>query len=307
MKRRVIGMLLVLAWVWVSCSLHDAYLEPEDAGRDFQLQGEYASPASVHAVQVIALGDGKFRAVRLGGGLPGAGWNGRTRAETHGRVEGDAVVFEDGSRIEGGVFRLGEEGPSLPRVERVSRTQGLPPPKGAIVLSDPRGQHVEGEFDSRGLLAAGARSREGFQSARIHVEFRTPFMPDADAQARGNSGVYIQNRYEVQVLDSFGLSGEWNECGGLYKVRKPSVNMAFPPLSWQTYDIDFVAARFDESGNKVAPARISVLHNGVPIHEDVIIPDTTGGGDAEGPEPGPLHLQDHWDRVFFRNVWVLPR
>ena len=82
--------------------------------------------------------------------------------------------------------------------------------------------------------------------------------------------------------------------------------MAFPPLAWQTDDIDFVAARFDEAGGKLSPARITVLHNGVPIHENVVLPNTTGGGDPEGPEPGPLHLQDHWDPVFFRNVWLLP-
>jgi hypothetical protein len=307
MKRLAMLLLLVSASPLASCGMHSAFLEPEDAGPDFQRQGEYASQAVGQGVQVIALGDGAFRAVHLPGGLPGAGWDGRSRVETLGRGDGSGVAFEDGSRIEAGAFRIGSHGPSLPRVERSSPTLGAPPPAGAIVLSDASGERVEGELDARGLLAAGARSRDRFQSARIHVEFRTPFMPDADAQSRGNSGIYIQNRYEVQILDSFGLRGEWNECGGLYKVRKPSVNMAFPPLAWQTYDIDFVAARFDESGNKISPARISVLHNGVPIHENVAIPNTTGGGDPEGPEPGPVVLQDHWDPVFFRNVWVLPR
>ena len=108
------------------------------------------------------------------------------------------------------------------------------------------------------------------------------------------------------MLASFGLSSEWNECGALYRERQPRVNMAFPPLAWQTYDIDFVAARFDGAGNKLSPARITVLHNGVPIHENVAIPGTTGRGDPEGPEPGRLRLQDHGDPVFFRNVWVLP-
>jgi len=256
---------------------------------------------------VIALSGGAFRAVHLEGGLPGAGWNGRTRVESEGRAVDAIVRFEDGSVIEGGVFRIGKHGPSLPRVERVSPTMGAAPPEGALVVFDGSAERVEGEVDARGLLAAGARSRDSFQSARIHVEFRTPFMPGAEGQARGNSGIYIQNRYEVQVLDSFGLSGEWNECGGLYKLRKPSVNMAFPPLSWQTYDIDFVAARFDGAGNKRVAARITVLHNGVPIHENVAIPNTTGRGDPEGPDPGRLHLQDHGDPVFFRNVWVRPR
>ena len=132
-------------------------------------------------------------------------------------------------------------------------------------------------------------------------------MPTARGQARGNSGVYLQGRYEVQVLDSFGLAGEDNECGGIYQVSRPRVNMTLPPLQWQTYDIDFTAARFDSAGEKTANARLTVRHNGVLIHDDLELPGTTGGGDPEGPEPGALHLQDHWNPVFYRNVWVLPR
>ena len=299
-------MLLAPVSALLSCGLHAAFLEPEDAGPDFQRQGEYASQVAGWGVQVIALSEGAFRAVHLEGGLPGAGWNGRTRVESEGRAVDAIVRFEDGSVIESGVFRIGKHGPSLPRVERVSPTMGAAPPEGAIVLFEGSRERVEGEVDARGLFAAGARSRDAFQSARIHVEFRTPFMPTARGQARGNSGIYIQSRYEVQVLDSFGLSSEWNECGALYRERKPRVNMAFPPLAWQTYDIDFVAARFDGAGNKLSPARITVLHNGVPIHENVAIPGSTGRGDPEGPEPGRLRLQDHGDPVFFRNVWVLP-
>jgi len=287
----------VVAALWLaSCGLHESFVEPEDAGPDFPLQGEYASGSG--GAQVIALGDGHFRAVLYPGGLPGAGWDGGEPVAVEGRREGDVVRFADGATIAEGSLRTAA-GAALPRVERASPSLGAPPPPGARTA-------FEGEVDERGLLAAGAASVDRFQDSRVHVEFRTPFMPGAEGQARGNSGVYLQNRYEVQILDSFGLSGEWNECGGLYKVRKPTLNMAFPPLAWQTYDIEFRAARFDADGDKVAPARISVRHNGVPIHEDVALPGPTGGGDPESPEPGPLTLQDHWNPVFFRNVWVLP-
>jgi len=138
------------------------------------------------------------------------------------------------------------------------------------------------------------------------LEFRTPYMPQARGQGRGNSGVYIQQRYEVQILDSFGLDGVDNECGGLYKQTAPAVNMCLPPLAWQTYDIWFTAARFAADGKtKVANARITVLHNGVPIHANREITAKTGGGKVEGPEDFPINLQDHGNPVTYRNIWLV--
>ena len=124
------------------------------------------------------------------------------------------------------------------------------------------------------LLMQGANSVKRFQSHKLHVEFRTPFQPKARGQGRGNSGCYLQARYEVQMLDSFGLTGHHNECGGIYSIKPPDVNMALPPLSWQTYDIEFTAAKFKD-GKKVANARITVLHNGVKIHDNVELPKRT--------------------------------
>jgi hypothetical protein len=129
-------------------------------------------------------------------------------------------------------------------------------------------------------------------------------MPHARGQGRGNSGVYIQQRYEVQILDSFGLDGANNECGGLYKQQAPALNMCFPPLSWQTYDITFIAARFDAAGKKLSDARITVLHNGEPIHWQYALKDKTGGGKVEGPEALPILFQDHGNPVSFRNIWI---
>ena len=141
----------------------------------------------------------------------------------------------------------------------------------------------------------------------MHAEFRLPYKPQGRGQDRGNSGFYLQSRYEVQVLDTFGLEGVENHCGALYKTRRPDINMCYPPLSWQTYDIDFTPARFDAQGNKVSDMRISVWHNGVPIHADAVIPNKTGAGRPEGPDPLPTKLQDHSNPVMYRNIWLIDR
>jgi hypothetical protein len=159
-----------------------------------------------------------------------------------------------------------------------------------------------------GLLEQGALSTDTFQDFKIHIEFLLPYMPEARGQARGNSGYYIQGRYEVQMLDSFGLEGLDNECGGIYRVARPDVNMCFPPLAWQTYDVEFTAAKFDSAGNKTAPAHAKVLHNGVLIH-DRELPQMTPGGPlkTEDATPGPVFLQDHGNPVRYRNIWVVKK
>jgi hypothetical protein len=288
------------------------HLEPEQGGRDYGLQGEYANES--FGAQVIALGHGRFHAALYEGGLPGDGAGTGLPATATGRDDGQVVPLRgdfDGALKDGTLRVHTAEGESavLRRIERESPTLGAAAPAGAVVLfgTPDLAAFAEGELDPRGYLAAGARTKERFGSFTVHVEFRTPFMPDARGQFRGNSGVYLQDRYEIQVLDSFGRSGEVNECGAIYEQRPPDQNMCFPPLVWQTYDIDFEAARFDASGAKTSPAKVTVRQNGVVIHDGVELTGPTGHGAAEGPEPGPLVLQDHWNPVVYRNVWLVPR
>jgi len=297
-------------------------VDAASAGPDFMLQGEYAGWAYAPSrgneytgLQVVALGDGKFDAVRYRGGLPGIGWDRTTKSKLSGRVEEGrlAVANEDGGFIVGtgvaiAVDNAGRELGRLARVERRSPTMGLAPPANAMVLfGGGRVDNLEkSKLSPEGLLMPEVLTKMPVDAFHMHLEFRTPFMPTARGQARGNSGVYIQRRYEVQILDSFGLDGVFNECGALYRQTPPDLNMCLPPLAWQTYDIWFTPPRFDADGTtKLANARITVLHNGVPVHWHREITAKTGGGRVEGPEPLPIQLQDHGNPVSFRNVWIV--
>lgn len=233
--------------------------------------------------------------------LNAAWWSGPVEA---GRVKGTVA-----GRVQGSF--------EWRQTKRTSPNLGKAPPPGAVVLFD--GKHLdawrhqdpnrkvewrvlpEGVMEVRG---GNIVSREKFGDHRLHLEFRLPYMPNAFGQARANSGVYLQGRYELQVLDSYGLEGADNECGGIYTVSRPRVNMCFPPLEWQSYDIEFKAARFDANGKKIAPAHIIVNHNGVVV-QDADLPGPTGGAlNNREQEPEGLMLQDHGNPVQFRNIWV---
>ena len=210
----------------------------------------------------------------------------------------------------------------LARAEDKLAVPVVPPPSGAIVLFDgsdlddwvktdgksaPTWRRVEGQAVEV-VKGGGIMTRRNFDGHfKLHVEFRVPYMPTATGQARGNSGVYLQGRYEVQILDSYGLKSQDNDCGGIYKVSAPKVNACKAPTVWQSYDIDFHAPVFKD-GRKVSPARISVLQNGVPIHEGIEIPldNTVSGLGGDPSQPGPIMLQDHGNPVQFRNIWLLP-
>ena len=281
------------------------YMTVETAGPDFPLQGEYAAEGL--GGDIIALGDGNFRLVLHKGGLPGAGWDASAKTEVEAKRDGDVVRFKDVAELKGGVLTVGAT--SLKRIERHSPTEGAKAPAGAVILFD--GSNADawngGHLDERKLLAAGTTSKQAFQSFTLHLEFLLPFKPLGRGQGRANSGVYVQNRYEVQVLDSFGLKGLDNECGGVYQNSAPKVNMCFPPLQWQTYDIEFTAAKFDANGKKTDNAILTVKHNGVIVQDKLSLKGATPGGGfkTEVPAPGPFQLQGHGNPVYYRNAWVV--
>ena len=153
-------------------------------------------------------------------------------------------------------------------------------------------------------------TKQNFQDFKLHLEFSVPETPAGTKhQGRSNSGVYIQRRYEVQILDSYGLKSANNDCGAIYKIKAPDSNVCKKPGRWQSYDITFHAPRFEKQGKdfkKVKNARITVLHNAVLIHNNIEIPNKTGAGRPEGPKPGPILLQDHGNKVRFRNISIIP-
>ncbi len=310
---------------------HPAFTDPAAADADFPFQGEYAgvvtheSGKEKFGVQVIALGDGRFDAVAYPGGLPGDGWTPPTKIHGSGIRDGDVVRIEgvdlggtkrQGEIHDGKLIVLDDAGTAiakLPKVERTSPTLGAKPPEGAIVIFDGPGPVDESEtlvdpkITEDGLLMEGVVTKENFGDSTWHIEFRLPYQPKDRGQGRGNSGAYFQGRYEVQMLDSFGLEGKNNECGGVYSVAAPKVNMCYPPLTWQTYDVEVTSPKYD-GDTKVADARLTVRHNGVLIHEDIAVPKVTPSG-RNGPDKtsGPLYLQDHGNPVRYRNIYVVPK
>ncbi len=196
-----------------------------------------------------------------------------------------------------------------------------PPPEGAEVLFD--GKSLAGwvgRYDGKParwkLVEGGAMqvekgagdirtSQEFAGHFKLHVEFRVPYEPALKGQEAGNSGVYLQGRYEVQVLNSYGLEPAKNDCGAIYGVAAPRVNACKAPTVWQKYTIDFHAPRCKD-GEVAEPARVTVWHNDVKIHDDVPIPVkfTTAGMDTDPCTPGPILLQDHGHAVQYRNIWI---
>jgi hypothetical protein len=280
------------------------WTDPEKAALenpDFSVQGEYSKGDT--AYQILALGKGQFHASIYKGGLPGAGWDRSEIGQLRGGTE-EIQKLLDGSE----------------RVERKSPSLGKQAPAGAVILFD--GSNTDAWKNAKvsdGLLESGTETTESFGDFTLHIEFRLPFKPETapGSQDRGNSGVYTHNRYETQVLDSFGLDydiNSWKQkppsdpkqwCGCLYKFKLADTNMSLPPLRWQTYDIDFTAAKF-EGEKKIKDARISVVHNGVKIHDDVALPKGTGAGGGRKEIPaGPIVLQGHGNPVRYRNIWIV--
>jgi hypothetical protein len=296
----------------------EVFTDPASAGPDYKIQGEFdgkVGDARLGA-QIIALGDGKFQAVFYRGGLPGAGWDKSDRIRIDGKTEGEATRFrKEGSwagELTGDSF-TGQtdkgENFQLKRVTRHSATEGLKPPAGALVLFDGTNADAwnNGKITPEGWLKCGTNTKKSFQNFTIHFEFRVPFKPKARGQERGNSGLFLQDRYEVQILDSFGLKEEAHECAALYNQKQPDLNMSYPPLTWQTYDIDFQTAQFGADGKKTHNAVVTVKHNGVVVHDKYEPPTTGPVGKPEDATGGTFQIQDHGNPVVTRNIWVVER
>ena len=285
---------------------------------DFSIQGEYLGDGAHGKLgaQVIARDKGAFEIFVLVGGLPGDGWKrGDPRVRLTANRDGDVTTIEGegmSGKITAGKMTLsgGSAGKAteLERIDRKSPALGKTAPKGALVLFDGSGtdSFPEAVTSEDGNLVANATTKETFNNFTLHLEFRLSWKPWATGQARSNSGVYVHDCYEIQVLDSFGLEGLDNECGGIYKIKVPDVNMCLPPLVWQTYDIELVAPKYKPgTEEKVSNARLTLRHNGVLIHEDLELPNGTPGRQKEGPGPRPFYLQGHGNQVQYRNIWVV--
>jgi hypothetical protein len=329
-------MMWLFAFSLVSCGFactahaqNPEITDPAEAAKDpdFNIQGEYLGHRTGNeqqkiGAQVVALGNGKFSVVLYAGGLPGTGWKrGDKIKKFDASLVGKEVTLTDpdaakttnvaktksvGKIVDGVLTAVAPEGVyTLKRIERKSPTLDAKPPKDAAVLFDGTSadKFEPGTLLPNKNLLSEETSKQRFGDCTLHVEFRLSYMPNARGQARSNSGVYVHDCYEIQVLDSFGLEGESNECGGFYSVRKPDVNMCFPPLTWQTYDMKFTAPKFKD-GKKIANAKIEVRHNGVVIHPEFELPLNSPGRQEEGPAPRPIYLQGHGNKVEYRNIWV---
>lgn len=190
------------------------------------------------------------------------------------------------------------------------------PPSDAIVLFDGKdlSQWQDGEkwqiADGAATSAGGGiTTKQSFGSCQLHLEFATPEVVTGESQGRGNSGVYLMNKYELQILDSFENKTYFDgQAGSIYKQHPPLVNACRKPGEWQTYDVIFEAPQFDADGKVTKPACVTVLHNGVLVQNHFELLGSTFYHQPPvyeaHPEKGPLHLQFHGNPVRFRNIWI---
>ena len=295
--------------------------------------GEYAGEFVVDGkkgeglAQVIAEGKGQYRAVLMRGLWKTAKDARQVRIELTGKVDADGNVPLEGKGWKGTLIgrktlvAKADKGSFDGKwTVRKSPTLAAKPPKGAIVLLpfEPAKEPNMDEWANKkwipltnGAMRVGRGSNftvRKFGSVKLHIEFRCPYEPTRRGQGRGNSGVYLQKRYEVQVLESFGLASKSNDCGSIYKVANTKINACLPPLQWQTYDIEFSNAVIGPDGKAKTPPMMSVKHNGIETHKDQVLPGKTTAAAASGlTVKDSLMLQDHGNKVEYRNIWIVEK
>jgi hypothetical protein len=190
------------------------------------------------------------------------------------------------------------------------------PPSDAVVLFDGKDLSKWDSGDKWQITGGYAVSREtgitskdSFGDCQLHVEWATPAEVTGEGQGRGNSGIYLMGRYELQVLDSYENTTYFDgQAASIYKQHPPLVNVCRKPGEWQAYDVIFTAPRFDEAGKVLKPATMTVLQNGVLVqnHFELLGGTYYDRPPAYEPHPprGPIHLQFHGNPVRFRNIWI---
>jgi len=248
--------------------------------------------------------------------------------EVYGNLQGQGVDISypsGGYRWNGGIrdghLSVGSEYGQhfeLDKIVRKSPNEGLQPPAGATVLL-PYKQGVKTSLSAwtnqnwEALDNGAARVKQGSSTTKekfgdvkqLHVEFWLPLEPGNRGQGRANSGVFLNDIYEVQVLDSFGLVETSGDCGSLYSIKRPDVNASLPPETWQTYDIEFRTARLNADGSVKEYPRITVVLNGVKIHDNIELRQGTANPKADLKTTGAIQLQDHSHPIQFRNIWLV--
>ena len=250
------------------------------------------------------------------------------RIEVYGNLQGQGVDISypsGGYRWHGGIrgTHLSVESEygqhfELDKIVRKSPNEGLEPPAGAVVLL-PYKKGVKPDLNAwtnqnwepldNGARGSGRaptrRRRSSGTSSGCTWSSGCPLEPGNRGQGRANSGVFLNDTYEVQVLDSFGLVETSGDCGSLYSIKRPDVNASLPPETWQTYDIEFRVPRLNADGSIKESPRITVIHNGIKIHDNVEIRRGTANPKAEVKTTGAIQLQDHGHPIQYRNIWLV--
>ena len=282
---------------------------------DEGIQGLYFSQDGASA-KIVGQGGGAFKVILT----PAGG----SALELTGKAEGGKVALSGTGGESGAIagkklsVSVGDKKYELAYTTVKPPNLGEKPPAGAIILLaleegkkpsldawDPPSWTVLDD-GSMQVSKGDIRTKQEFGDFKLHLEFRLPYEPAGRGQGRGNSGVYLMDRYEIQVLDSFGLEPKNNDCAAVYTQVAPKVNACLPPGAWQTYDITFHAPRFDADGKKTKDAVVTVVQNGVTVQDQTVIKGPTGSAKSK-PEvkKAPFHLQDHQHKVQYRNIWLV--